>query len=165
MSWTKTFTDAGEWQAKCAAEKYLTERGFSVGRHQGPAPRGILLGDYAIQKWRNLSPTDRSDLHGEMRGDMRNGPVTVEIYDSAPDEARAAIGWTAPACAYCDGLDNVRMRCDGGGFIAPDYVCAECFKPRDDGPCFDDLPAAENQFTSRRLAGSQGQPLQQGEAS
>jgi hypothetical protein len=26
-----------------------------------------------------------------MSGDMRNGPVTVEIFDSAPDKAKAAL--------------------------------------------------------------------------
>ena len=47
-----------------------------------------------------------------------------------------------PRCAYCDETDGLRSLHDGGGYIEPDYVCEACFTPQDDGPCFDDLPAA-----------------------
>lgn len=47
-----------------------------------------------------------------------------------------------PTCAYCDETRNLRQLHDGGGYIEPDYVCEDCFTPQDDGPCFDDLPAA-----------------------
>ncbi|WP_206078656.1 hypothetical protein [Allomesorhizobium camelthorni] len=58
---------------------------------QRGAPRGILFGLYDIAKWKNLSSADRRALHGVMTGDMRNGPVSVEIFHIAPDEAKAAV--------------------------------------------------------------------------
>lgn len=45
-----------------------------------------------------------------------------------------------PSCPYCGTEVGLRIACDGGGFFDPDYICEECFVPRDDGPCFDDLP-------------------------
>jgi hypothetical protein len=40
---------------------------------------------------------------------------------------------------------------DGGGFIAPSYICEDCFTPSDDGPCFDDLPVVAAVPTVDRL--------------
>jgi len=48
-----------------------------------------------------------------------------------------------PVCAYCDQTEGLRLYHDGGGYIPQDYICEDCFTPRDDGPCFDDLPALE----------------------
>lgn len=45
-----------------------------------------------------------------------------------------------PECPYCGATEGLRQVCDGGGYIAPEYSCEDCFTPRDDGPCFDDLP-------------------------
>ena len=73
-----------------AAEADLEARGFSVARMQAHQPSGILFGDFDIQKWRNLSTAHREALHGQMTGDFRNGPVTVRIFDTAPDEAKEA---------------------------------------------------------------------------
>lgn len=87
---TKTFNEQGDFSANYAAEKWLKERGFSHGRMQGKDPRGILFGDFDIQKWRNLSKNDIKELHGIMRGDMRHGPVFVELFESAPVEAQEA---------------------------------------------------------------------------
>ena len=85
-----TFHGAGDFAACNDAEKFLASAGFSVGRMQRGDPRGILFGDFDIQKWRNLSQFDIAHLHGFMRGDMRNGPVTVTLLDKAPAEAKAA---------------------------------------------------------------------------
>lgn len=80
------FTEAGDFAACRAAERWCRERGISVGRMQGPAPRGLLFGDhYDIQKWRNLRPDERAALDGVMTGSMRAGPVYVELYRPAPD--------------------------------------------------------------------------------
>jgi hypothetical protein len=87
---SKTFDNQGDFKANYAAEQFLRERGFSVGSMQRGDPRGILFGHYDIQKWRNLRKADIQALHGVMRGDMRNGPVTIELFDSAPAEAQAA---------------------------------------------------------------------------
>ncbi len=83
-----TFTNPTPFAACYAAEACLAKRGFSVGPMQGPDPRGILFGDYDIQKWRNLTAAHKAALHGEMTADsMRYGPVTIRLYASAPAEA------------------------------------------------------------------------------
>jgi hypothetical protein len=91
-TWRRTFTN------EAAAERYLTERGFSIGRRQGGAERGILLGDFDIQKWRNLSTVDRAQLHGVLQrtGFDRDTPAVVTIFAAAPDEAHAAIRKVRP---------------------------------------------------------------------
>jgi len=77
-AWFRFDTDA-------SAIAWLEARGFSVGRLQGPAPRGILFGDYDIQKWRNLRPNDVEALHGTLtRG-------VVKLWHNMPSAARAAI--------------------------------------------------------------------------
>jgi hypothetical protein len=50
---------------------------------------------------------------------------------------------TAPECPYCGTTVGLRMSCDGGGYIAPEYTCETCFMGTDDGPCFDDLQPLE----------------------
>ena len=86
----KTFTGLEDFQAMNAAEAFLTRAGFSFGRTQRGNPRGILWGDYDIQKWRNLNHQERADCHGQMTGDMREGPVLVTIFEHAPHEAKRA---------------------------------------------------------------------------
>lgn len=54
----------------------------------------------------------------------------------------AALSIPVPACAYCGSEVELRVKCTGCGRIAPEYTCEDCFTPRDDGPCFDDLPEA-----------------------
>lgn len=85
----KLFNAIGDFAACREAEAWLRERGFSVGRMQGPAPRGILRGDVDIQKWRNLSAGERRALDGRMTGNMRNGPVCIEISDEVISQVAA----------------------------------------------------------------------------
>jgi hypothetical protein len=78
---TRTFHSIGyDFSAMTAAENWCKENGISVGRMQGPSPRGLLRGDFDIAKWRNLSKREKAELHGQMTGNMRNGPVTVEMF-------------------------------------------------------------------------------------
>lgn len=78
---TKTFSSPDTFVAYHDAEKWLQDRGFSVGRMQGPEPVGIKRGDYDIQKWRNINSNDRELLDGLIVGDdKRNGPVTINLY-------------------------------------------------------------------------------------
>ncbi|MBP2232485.1 hypothetical protein J2847_005814 [Azospirillum agricola] len=78
---TKAFTEAGDFVAVRAAERWLAENGFSVGRMQAHAPRGILMGDnWDIQKWRNLTRKERAELDGILIGD-RNGPAEILMFD------------------------------------------------------------------------------------
>lgn len=88
------FNQQGDFEAMCAAESFLRERGLSVGSSQRGYPRGIMFGEYDIAKWRNLRDFEKAALHGIMisYGDsMRNGPINVTIFATAPAEARAAL--------------------------------------------------------------------------
>lgn len=88
----RAFSDPREFEASHQAETFLAARGFSVGHRQRGASRGILFGDYNIQKWRNLNAQEIEELHGVMTGDGRNGPIEIFIFDNAPVEARKAFG-------------------------------------------------------------------------
>ena len=77
---TKVFNDKGAFEAYYKAEKFLKSRGFSVGSMQAGDPIGIMFGDYHIMKWRNLRQSDRDALHGQIIGDKRNGPVTINLF-------------------------------------------------------------------------------------
>lgn len=76
----KTFHEQGDFAAADAAEAWLHENGYSVGSSQRGAPRGIMRGDVLIAKYRNLTPRERAALDGQMTGDMRSGPVVIEIF-------------------------------------------------------------------------------------
>ena len=43
-------------------------------------------------------------------------------------------------CPYCCTTEGLRYLHKGYGPVAPEVICEGCFTPRDDGPCFDDLP-------------------------
>ena len=79
VPWEKVFANEGEWRAIEAARAWLKERGYSIGEMQGSAPMGVMLGDFDIAKWRNLTPTEIGALDGKIEGDKRNGPVTVRL--------------------------------------------------------------------------------------
>jgi hypothetical protein len=79
MNFQKTFDGVETFQACRAAEKWCRDNGISVGAMQGLSPRGLLYGDFMISKWRNMSASEREVLDGIMIGNMRNGPVTVEL--------------------------------------------------------------------------------------
>jgi hypothetical protein len=42
-------------------------------------PRKLLRGYWHIAKWRDLSGPEHRELDGAMIGDMRHGPVVVEL--------------------------------------------------------------------------------------
>lgn len=76
-----TFTGNGKpFSANNQAEQWLDDNGYSFGYMQGSDPRGIVIGNATIQKWRNLSREDKARLDGQMTGNGRNGPVYVEIF-------------------------------------------------------------------------------------
>lgn len=57
-----------------------------------------MFGDYAVEKWRNLSHDDRREIHGTLSGDGREGPVFFRLLPAAPDAAaRAAEAMRASA--------------------------------------------------------------------
>lgn len=78
------------FQSDEEAERALKDAGFSVGRSQRSDPRGVMFGDFDIQKWRNLRAADRDSLDGHM---CRHGPagsptsVTIHSADHIPAKA------------------------------------------------------------------------------
>jgi hypothetical protein len=78
------FRGDGDFEAVRAAEEWCAKLGISVGFMQGDAPRGLLWGDAAIAKWRNLTAAEQASCDGQMTtpgSSPRHGPVTVEIAD------------------------------------------------------------------------------------
>ena len=76
------FNQTGTFQAMYAAEAWCRENGLSVGQSCATGPTGLLFGRYDwIAKWRNLTASERQDLHGTMSGDMRDGPVVINLKD------------------------------------------------------------------------------------
>ncbi len=84
------FQQSGDFEAVRAAEKALAAGAFAIGHMQRGSPRGILYGDYLIQKWKNLSRQDIAELCGIAEGG-RDGPIVVTFYDNAPDHAISAM--------------------------------------------------------------------------
>jgi hypothetical protein len=80
---TETFSDKGDFAALDKAQRWCRERGISYGSMQRDEPIGLMVGDFDIAKWRNLSAKDRRELHGTITGDKRNGPVFVAVLQSA----------------------------------------------------------------------------------
>lgn len=87
-----TFDQPGDFQAQYAAERWLRDRGFSIGSSQGDSPRAIWHGDCYISKWRGLSAADKAEMHAQMLGDGRNGPVHIELCAGATPAAIEAFG-------------------------------------------------------------------------
>lgn len=75
----ETFSGTETFEAMRKAEAWCEERGLSVGRNDRFDMRGILLGKFNIAKWHNLNHAHRMALHGVMSGDMRTGPVHVDL--------------------------------------------------------------------------------------
>lgn len=73
------FNRNGDFQALYAAQEWLSSHGVSYGSLCGDEPVGLLYGNWAICKWRNLTPTEQKQLDGRMEGDFRHGPVTIRL--------------------------------------------------------------------------------------
>ena len=107
------FEQTGDFAATRAAEAALARAGFSVGPMQRGSPRGLLLGSWAIAKWRNLSHRERIELHGEMHGG-RFGPVIILPSTAADDDMLGAFGLVR-AVSHIDPPVFVKLV---GGFAA-----------------------------------------------
>lgn len=60
----KTIVAMDQFDSYVEADDYAKRQGYSVGRLQGSDPRGITLGKFDVQKWRNLSKEDQMLLDG-----------------------------------------------------------------------------------------------------
>ncbi|SDR52677.1 hypothetical protein [Paraburkholderia tuberum] len=79
------FDQIVQFEACRAAEAWCGDRGIAVGRMERGQPRGLLRGPYDIAKWHNLSGPERRELDGTMTGDMRHGPVVIELKGEEAD--------------------------------------------------------------------------------
>ena len=90
----ETFSGTRDFEASGKAEAWCEAHGLSVGEQQRNDQRGILLGKFLPEKWHNLNHGERMALHGVMSGDMRRGPVHVDlkplIYQQVTARAAAA---------------------------------------------------------------------------
>jgi len=75
------FNQLGTFAATYAAEAWCREHSISVGASEQGKPRGLLRGDWVVSKWHNMTQQERAALDGRMTGDMRDGPVFIEIRD------------------------------------------------------------------------------------
>lgn len=94
---TILFAHLGTWAAKEACERFLRDRGFSIGISQAGAPRGVLFGNFGISKWRNLRQADRDGLHATVTGDGREGPLRLTVLPACPSGARERLFTPTPA--------------------------------------------------------------------
>jgi hypothetical protein len=69
----------GNFEPCLDAERWCEERGIAIGDMERGQPRGLLLGVFDVAKWHNLSVPERRELDGTMTGDMRHGPVVIEL--------------------------------------------------------------------------------------
>jgi hypothetical protein len=75
----------GNFEACREAEEWCEERGISVGAVERGQPRGLIVEPCYLGKWSKLSGPERRQLHGTMTGDMRHGPVTIELKGNEDD--------------------------------------------------------------------------------
>lgn len=77
------FDGEGDFHALESAREWCRKNGVSYGPLQCGDPVGLMVGDYDISKWRNLSAKDRAELDGVLTGDERNGPVYIQMTPAA----------------------------------------------------------------------------------
>jgi len=82
----QVFQVDGTFQSMYAAERWLSENGYSAGSTCAPMPTAVMKGDYYSydlpHKWKNFTAKEKNSVHGVMVGDLRDGPVTVYIFQT-----------------------------------------------------------------------------------
>jgi hypothetical protein len=74
----KVFEGKEAFEAHSRAEHWCRDNGISYGSTCVSSPQALLIGDYSIAKWRNLTAKERKQVHGVIEGVMRSGSVTVK---------------------------------------------------------------------------------------
>jgi len=74
-----------------AAQIALKQCDFALGTSQRDSPRGIMFECDGVEKWRNLSANDKSELHGVYQRQYRDGPVQITITEQCPQPAADAL--------------------------------------------------------------------------
>lgn len=72
-------TLGGNFEACREAEAWCEVRDIAVGAIEQGQPRGLSVDPCVIAKWSKLRHHERAQLQGTMTGDMRHGPVTIEL--------------------------------------------------------------------------------------
>ena len=70
-----------------ATEQWCRDHGVSCGPTDRSRVRGLLVGEFLIAKWHNLTAKERRECHGTITGDGREGPLFLRISRSALAEA------------------------------------------------------------------------------
>ncbi len=81
----KAFDSTLPFEASRDAEEWCEERGISVGQMEREKPRALFHEPCHVGKWSSLSGPERRQMHGKMTGDMRHGPVTIELNGEEAD--------------------------------------------------------------------------------
>lgn len=72
--------DGSRFSALTAAHRWCREHGISYGATTARyAYVGLMIGEYSIAKWHNLSAKERSQLHGWLDVGEAHDPVRLTI--------------------------------------------------------------------------------------
>jgi len=77
------FDQQGDFAALYAAQAWCREHGVSYGSTDRTRTIGLLVGEYCIAKWHNLTRKERREVDGTITGDARNGPLHLRINRAA----------------------------------------------------------------------------------
>lgn len=80
---TVRFDQDGDFAALYAARVWCRERGVSYGSTDRTHTIGLMVGDFCIAKWNNLTRKERLAVDGTITGDARHGPLTLRINRAA----------------------------------------------------------------------------------
>lgn len=81
----KVFDATSPFEACRDAEEWCEERGISVGQMERAQPRALFDEHCYVGKWSSLSGPERRQMAGTMTGDMRHGPVAIELKGEEDD--------------------------------------------------------------------------------
>lgn len=75
--------DGQDWTAKRAAEAFIREHDWAVGPSDTTRHRGVMFSsEYAISKWKNLTPTERRQCDAVLVGNGRSGDLVLRAIDT-----------------------------------------------------------------------------------
>lgn len=81
----EAFTVAGTFQSMYAAQKWIRDKGYDYGSSSALEPTAVMKGnyyDYGLpHKMKNFTVKEKQMVHGIITGNMREGPVTVCLYE------------------------------------------------------------------------------------
>ena len=86
------FNNVGTFEALYSAQAWLSSNGYGYGSSSVGNPIAITEGDYYAKdlphKMKNFAKEDYTKIVGVITGDIRNGPVSIEIYKKSINETK-----------------------------------------------------------------------------